>query len=45
MLENIKVVRGSPAVQMQPIPCDFFDLEDLNSQRKEEKDPDKRNLS
>lgn len=44
VLENIKIVRGSPAVQMQPIPSDLFDLKDLDTIRNEEKDPDKRNI-
>uniref|UniRef100_A0A915EK17 Histone deacetylase domain-containing protein n=1 Tax=Ditylenchus dipsaci TaxID=166011 RepID=A0A915EK17_9BILA len=43
VIENIKLVKTSPAVQMQPIPNDMFDLQDLDSQRRENVDPDKRN--
>jgi len=35
VMENIKLVRNSPSVQMQPIPDDVFDLHELNSMRKE----------
>jgi len=38
VMENIKMVRGAPAVQMQPIPDDLFDLDDFNSRRREIKD-------
>ncbi|KAI1727951.1 histone deacetylase domain-containing protein [Ditylenchus destructor] len=42
VLENIRLVKSSPAVQMQPIPNDLFDLSDLDSQRRENQDSDKR---
>lgn len=38
VIENIKLVRNSPAVQMQPIPGDALDLHDLDSIRREQKE-------
>jgi len=35
VVENIKLVRNSPAVQIQPIPEDSLDLHELDSIRRE----------
>ncbi|KAL3091720.1 hypothetical protein niasHT_024302 [Heterodera trifolii] len=38
VLENIKLVRGAPSVQLQPVPGDAFDLHDIDSRRKERRE-------
>ena len=38
VIDNIKLVRNSPAVQMQPIPDDALDLHDMDSQRRERRE-------
>lgn len=41
-IENIKLIKSAPGVKMCPIPDDLYDFRDLDEQKIENLDPDKK---